>query len=64
MDKRAWNLDGLRDDQCKVCIPGKPSGLPLEKRVCCQDVVNTEYQLCEKHNKERDRLLVLFGESS
>jgi|JI9StandDraft_2_1071091.scaffolds.fasta_scaffold91115_2 hypothetical protein len=63
MDKRAWNLDGLKDDQCKVGFPGVPSGYPLEKRVCCQEVVNIEYQLCEKHDKERNRLLALFGDS-
>jgi len=30
---------------------------------CRQPVVNHDWQICEKHNLERDRLIRLYGEA-
>ncbi len=58
----------LRPDQCRVCLvvnPGQPPAPPRRIKAHCREpVVNTDLQICAKHQAERERLVALFGEAS
>jgi len=68
MPDREFDHPDLRPDQCRVCLVvnlGQPPAPPrwLNSH-CLRPVVDEDWQLCQRHHEERERLVAKYGSAA